>query len=69
MDVFLFILCLVAITTFAGIYREKVKAEAERGPSSEQVEARFQAMEERIRILERIVTDQKKQLKDSIDAL
>lgn len=71
MDVFVFVLCIVAITTIAGIYREKLKADAKaaRQQVGDDVDARFKAMEERIQTLERIVTDQKHQLKNTIDSL
>lgn len=71
MDVFVFVLCIVAITTIAGIYREKLKADAKAAQqqAGADVDARFNAMEERIRTLERIVTDQKHALKNTIDSL
>ncbi|EAR09794.1 hypothetical protein [Reinekea blandensis] len=71
MDVFVFVLCIVAITTVAGIYREKLKADAKaaRAQAGDDVDARFRAMEERIQTLERIVTDQKHRLKNTIDSL
>ncbi len=71
MDVFVFVVVIVAITSAAGIYREKMKMEVRKikGQNSEEVERRFAEMEERIQTLERIVTDQKAQLRDKIDAL
>lgn len=70
MDFWVFIICIVAITTVAGIYTEKLKADAKSAErQSTDADARFAEMEERIRTLERIVTDQKAQLKDRIDAL
>lgn len=71
MDVFVFVLCIVAITTAAGIYREKMKAEAKahKGRNDADIDARFAEMENRIQTLERIVTDQKTQLKDKINSL
>lgn len=71
MDVFVFILCIIAMTTFGGIYREKLRNENKRLKSNNdaQMNARFAEMEERIQTLERIVTDQKSQLKSKIDSL
>jgi cell division protein FtsB len=71
MDVFVFVLAIIAITTVGGIYREKMKNEAKaaKHQNNGELDARFADMEERIQTLERIVTDQKTQLKDKIEAL
>lgn len=71
MDIFVFILCIVAISTIGGLVREKIKndRQALKNVNPAAHEQRFQALEQRIQTLERIVTDQKTQLKDKIDAL
>lgn len=71
MDVFVFVLMIIVITTGAGLYREKMKNDAKlaKDRMNDSVDARFKEMEDRIRTLERIVTDQKSQLKDKIDSL
>ena len=71
MDVFVFVLCIIAITTLGGLIREKIKNDAKRAShnNDDSVEQRFLQMEERIQTLERIVTDQKSQLREKIDSL
>ncbi|MEJ2046019.1 MAG: hypothetical protein P8X74_21845 [Reinekea sp.] len=70
MDVFVFVLAIVAIGCFTGIYKERLKNQAKIAKyQNADVEERFREMEERIQTLERIVTDQKSQLRDKIDAL
>lgn len=71
MDVFVFVLCIVAITTLGGLIREKLKNDRKQvgNQNEEQINTRFAEMEARIQTLERIVTDQKTLLKDKIDAL
>lgn len=71
MDVFVFVLCIVAITTLGGLIREKLKNDRKQvsNQNESQIDARFAEMEARIQTLERIVTDQKTLLKDKIDAL
>lgn len=72
MNVFQFIVAIVAIGVIGEIIkkwlalREKREKRAANAP---EIEARFDAMEERIQTLERIVTDHKSQLKSEIDAL
>lgn len=72
MNVFQFVVAIVAIGVFGEVIkkwlslREKREKRAENAP---EVTARFDAMEERIQTLERIVTDQKSHLKAEIDAL
>lgn len=72
MNVFQFIVAIVAIGVVGEIIkkwlslREKREKRAANAP---EIEARFDAMEERIQTLERIVTDHKSQLKSEIDAL
>ncbi len=71
MDVFVFIIAIIGITTLGGLIREKIKNDAKRAGNSnnDAYEQRFVQMEERIQTLERIVTDQKTQLREKIDSL
>jgi hypothetical protein len=71
MDVFVFVTAIVGIGTFGGIIREVIKNDAKKhkNQNSEEVNARFEEMEQRIQTLERIVTDQKSQLKEKINSL
>ena len=71
MDVLLFVIIIVAITSVAGLYREKIKQQAKYdvAQTAAAAEQRFAELEARIETLERIVTDQKSQLRDEIDAL
>lgn len=71
MDVFVFVVIIVGIGTFGGIVREIIRHDAKKnkGQMNDEVNTRFSEMEGRIQTLERIVTDQKSQLKDKIDSL
>ncbi|WP_196159080.1 hypothetical protein [Reinekea sp. G2M2-21] len=71
MDVFVFVIAIVGIATFGSIVREIIKQSEKKSAQqmNADVDQRFQAMEDRIRTLERIVTDQKSQLRDKIDSL
>lgn len=71
MDVFAFVLAIIVITTAAGLYRERLKTQLKQSKyqNNEAIDQRFADMEKRIETLERIVTDQKSQLRDTIDAL
>lgn len=71
-NVFTFVLALVAIVTFAKIiqsYIERKQVKAASGEEIEETLARIDALEERIRVLERIVTENRYDLKSEIESL
>lgn len=71
-NVFTFVLLLVAIVCCAKIIRSYLERRQERGSSAEEIEetlARIDALEERIRVLERIVTENRYDLRSQIDSL
>jgi hypothetical protein len=71
-NVFTFVLLLVAIVSFAKIIQSYIERKQEKDKSGEDIEetlARFDALEERIRVLERIITENRYDLKREIDSL
>lgn len=70
MDVFVFILAIIAITTIGGLIKEqmKQKRKADNAMGVDQ-QARIDKLEARVATLERILTDDKSQLRQDIDAL
>lgn len=67
-----FVVCIVAIVFAAGLCREWMKLKAkkyEQGASAEDYLAQIETLEERIRVLERIVTEKKFDLRGEIDKL
>jgi len=71
-NVFTFVLLLVAIVSFAKIIQSYIERKREKDTSGEDIEetlARIDVLEERIRVLERIVTERRYDLKREIDSL
>lgn len=70
MDVFVFVLAVIIITTIAGLIKEQMKQrrKMENAVGADQ-QARIDKLEERVATLERILTDDKSQLRQDIDAL
>lgn len=72
MNTFVFVLCLVAIVvtadTIQKIYKARV-AKQESDVDADEAMAKLDQLEERIRVLERIVTESKDDLKREINRL
>jgi hypothetical protein len=71
-NVFTFVLLLVAIVSCAKIIQSYLERRQEKRAPDEEVEAtlaRIDALEERIRVLERILTENRYDLKREIDSL
>jgi phage shock protein B len=70
MDVFVFVLAIIIITTIAGLIKEQMKQrrKMDNAAGADQ-QARIDKLEERVATLERILTDDKSQLRQDIDAL
>jgi hypothetical protein len=71
-NVFTFVLLLVAIVSCAKIIQSYLERRQEKSAPDEEVEAtlaRIDALEERIRVLERILTENRYDLKREIDSL
>ncbi|WP_037338608.1 hypothetical protein [Saccharospirillum impatiens] len=70
MDVFVFVLAVIIITTIAGLIKEQMKQrrKVDNAMSADQ-QARIDKLEARVATLERILTDEKSQLRQDIDAL
>lgn len=70
MDVFVFVLAVIVITTIAGLIKEQMKQrrKVDNAVGADQ-QARIDKLEERVATLERILTDDKSQLRQDIDAL
>lgn len=69
MDIFVFILAIVALGIIGDVVKKHLDTKDEKGAPNEETESRFNELEQRIITLERIVTDQKSQLKEKIDSL
>jgi len=71
MEVFPFIVAIVAITTVGGLLRQLIQSRTPKhqAASEQDNDLRFKEMEERIQTLERIVTDQRSSLRSEIDSL
>lgn len=72
MNSLFFVVCIVAIVSVAGVMSEYIKARArkdERGMGVDEALAQIDALEERVRVLERIVTENKIDLRSEIDDL
>jgi high-affinity nickel permease len=68
----LFVLCLVTIVLFTNIVHTMVKQRKRAPKPDEEVErtlARIDLLEERIKVLERIITENRFDLKEEIDSL
>ena len=67
-----FVLCLVAIVMFANVVRAAIKHrkhEPQDNQGLERTMAKIDVLEERIQVLERIITENKFDLKKEIDSL
>ncbi|MDN3647624.1 hypothetical protein QWZ13_01725 [Reinekea marina] len=69
MDIFVFILAIVALGIIGDVVKKHLETKDNDSTSTEDTESRFRELEQRIITLERIVTDQKSQLKEKIDSL
>ena len=69
MDIFVFILAIVALGIIGDVVKKHLETKDNDSTSTEDAESRFRELEQRIITLERIVTDQKSQLKEKIDSL
>lgn len=72
MNVFVFVVCIVAIVmtadTIQKIYKVRAMKQDKKEETSE-AQAQLDALEERIKVLERIVTEDKRDLRGEIDRL
>jgi hypothetical protein len=72
MNSLFFVVCIVAIVFSAGVLKEYLKMKAtnkEGAGDSDETLAELERLEERIRVLERIVTEKKFDLRNEIDRL
>lgn len=77
MNQYTMVVAIVAIVLFAGVVNRYLKLQARRPSEAEEAEreevqrklARVDELEERVRVLERIVVDRKERLREEIDAL
>ncbi len=72
MNTMFYVLCIVAIAIGADVYKKYLKMKdrkKENDPDLEESIAKIEKLEERIRVLERIVTEHKYDLRREIDNL
>ncbi|MFT7686397.1 MAG: hypothetical protein ACI9FB_001742 [Candidatus Azotimanducaceae bacterium] len=71
MHVFEMVAIIVTVSVIAGVVNSyiKTKAETAKIPADNQNNDRLEQLEERIRVLERVITDDRHQLKSQIDDL
>ncbi len=72
MNSLFFVLCIVAMLCTAGVIKEFLKTRAkkeERGVDADETLAQMEVLEDRVRVLERIVTESKIDLRKEIDKL
>ncbi len=72
MNSLFFVVCIVAIVFCAKVVTEYLKTRAtkeERGANADETLAQMEVLEERVRVLERIVTENKIDLRKEIDKL
>lgn len=72
MNTLFFVVCIVAIVVAGDTLQKYMKLKQSKQPDSEGVDetlAEIERLEERIRVLEKIVTENKYDLKREIDAL
>jgi len=72
MNSMFFVVCIVAIACTASVVREYLKSREKRdenGANADETLAQMEVLEERIRVLERIVTENKFDLRKEIDRL
>lgn len=70
MDVFTFVLAIVALSIIGGLIKEVIRAR-QKGSKHQYTDqqARIETLEERVATLERILTDERENLKREIDGL
>jgi polyhydroxyalkanoate synthesis regulator phasin len=69
MDIFVFILGIVALGIIGDVVKKSMDSKSKNALSDDEARSRFAELEQRVETLERIVTDQKTQLKQTIDSL
>ena len=71
MHVFEMVAIIVTVSVIAGVANCYIKAKAQvaNQPESNQNNERLDELEERIQVLERVITDDRKHLKSEIDGL
>lgn len=72
MNTMFFVVCIVGIVCTASVIRDYLKTRAKKEESSADADetlAQMEVLEERVRVLERIVTENKFDLKKEIDRL
>lgn len=72
MNSLFFVLCIVAIVCIAGVVKEFLKVRSkkeESGVDADETLAQMEVLEERVRVLERIVTENKIDLRKEIGKL
>jgi hypothetical protein len=72
MNTLFYVVCIVAIVSIAGVVTEFLKARASKEKSGADVnesQVQIAELEERVRVLERIVTESKFDLRKEIDKL
>lgn len=71
MNTMFFVVCIVAIGCVTAVLKEFLKSRrlADKQSTSDDTSAQLDALEERIRVLERIVTENKFDLRREIDRL
>ncbi len=68
-EVFVFVLCIIAIVVISRLLREYMHTKAARPQEDPEYRTRIEALEERVRTLERIVTDKDYELKREFEKL
>ena len=72
MNSMVFIVCIVAIACTASVLNQYFKARPQKeegGPDVDETSAQMEVLEERVRVLERIVTEKNFDLRREIDKL
>ena len=71
MSSYVFVLMIIAIACATGVLTEYIKSRSARdkATASDETLAHMEALEERIRVLERIVTERRYDLRQEIDRL
>ena len=71
MHVFEMVAIIATVSVIAGVANSYIKAKAQvaNQPESNQNNERLDELEERIQVLERVITDDRKHLKSEIDGL
>jgi len=69
MDIFAFVLAVIALGIIGDVVKKSMNNKSKIVSLDDESRARFSDLEQRIVTLERIVTDQKTELKQKIDAL